>query len=96
LHFIPAHIPALLEKLRRLHGSFQDNMLIIVINDGSTFPGKPIEELRYFVRNGAKYFVPLKGYIEGDRGETKAYLDAHFQKLDIPGGYSFYKLTSVP
>ncbi|WP_409343230.1 ArnT family glycosyltransferase [Paenibacillus sp. MBLB4367] len=59
----------------------------------NTLPGKPIEELQTFKRQGAKYFVPLKGFIYDDDGKVKAYLDAHFEKIEAEGGYSIYRLN---
>jgi 4-amino-4-deoxy-L-arabinose transferase-like glycosyltransferase len=59
---------------------------------GNTYPGNPLEELKYFVTHGAKYFIPLKGYIDGDDGTLMKYLDSHYKKIEVKGGYSFYQL----
>jgi hypothetical protein len=59
---------------------------------GNTYPGNPLEELKYFVAHGAKYFIPLKGYIDGDDGSLMKYLDSHYKKIEVKGGYSFYQL----
>jgi 4-amino-4-deoxy-L-arabinose transferase-like glycosyltransferase len=60
----------------------------------NTIPGDPVAELQYFIANGAKYFVPLKGYIDGDpQGKLRAYLDANYRKIEIEGGYSIYSLS---
>lgn len=92
------------EVVRELTG--KDDLIVVGTDDPSllnasnrngwrvtnTLPGKPIEEIHYFKNHGAKYFVPLKGFIYGDDGSTKAYLDAHFEKIEVEGGYSIYKL----
>jgi 4-amino-4-deoxy-L-arabinose transferase-like glycosyltransferase len=56
-------------------------------------PEDPIAELDYFVREGAAYFVPLKGYIDGDpEGRLKMYLNERFVKLEADTEYYIYKL----
>ncbi|PYI53094.1 ArnT family glycosyltransferase [Paenibacillus flagellatus] len=48
----------------------------------NSIPDDPVAELDYFVREGAAYFVPLKGYIDGDpEGRLRRYLDARFPKI---------------
>lgn len=59
----------------------------------NTIPDRPVAELQYFIRHGAKYFVPLKGHIDKDDGTLKTYLDSHFAKINLEGGYSIYKLS---
>lgn len=52
-----------------------------------------VAELDYFVREGAAYFVPLKGYIDGDPyGRLKRYLDERYPKLEADSEYFIYKL----
>jgi 4-amino-4-deoxy-L-arabinose transferase-like glycosyltransferase len=59
----------------------------------NTIPGDSIAELRYFIDHGAKYFVPLKGFIYGDDGKLKSYLELHFKKKEL-GGYTIYRLKN--
>jgi 4-amino-4-deoxy-L-arabinose transferase-like glycosyltransferase len=60
----------------------------------NTLPGDPVNELKYFIANGAQYFVPLYGYIEGDpNGDLRKYLDTNFPKIETEPGYYIYKLT---
>ncbi|MEF3303552.1 glycosyltransferase family 39 protein [Paenibacillus sp. GYB003] len=91
--------------VRRLTGP--DDLIVVGTDDPSllnasrrfgwrvtnSVPGDPLAELRYFVREGAAYFVPLKGYIDGDPdGRLKRYLDAHYPKLGDDPAYAIYKL----
>lgn len=59
---------------------------------GNTIPDRPSDELRYFIGQGAKYFVPLQGWISGDDGRLQNELQAHFKKITVEGGYSVYRL----
>ncbi|WP_231506520.1 ArnT family glycosyltransferase [Paenibacillus sp. UNC451MF] len=59
---------------------------------GNTIPKDTIAELQYFVKMGAKYFVPLQGHIDGDDGSLQNYLNERYTLIDIKGGYSIYKL----
>lgn len=38
-------------------------------------------EIEYYIKKGAKYFSPLGGYIYGDDGSYRKYLDGNFEKL---------------
>ncbi|MDF2663433.1 MAG: glycosyl transferase family 39 [Paenibacillus sp.] len=59
----------------------------------NSIPGDPIGELDYFVREGAAYFAPLKGYIDGDpEGRLKTYLNERYVKLEADTEYYIYKL----
>jgi len=61
----------------------------------NTIPQNPKEEIDYFISQGAKYFIPVKGYIYGDTDqEYQKYLDEHFTKVEVPENpeYSFYEL----
>lgn len=58
----------------------------------NTYPDDPIAEIRYFQENGAKYFVPLKGYIDYDDGTVRRFLDANFEKIEPVKDYPIYKL----
>jgi len=49
------------------------------------------KEIDYLVEKGAKYFSPLGGYIYGDDGSYRKYLDDNFEKLG-EGDYFIYKL----
>jgi 4-amino-4-deoxy-L-arabinose transferase-like glycosyltransferase len=50
-------------------------------------------EMNYFIKNGARYFVPLKGYIYGDYdGNYKDFLEKNFEKIEQEEGYPIYKL----
>lgn len=55
-------------------------------------PKEPIQEIEYFINNGAKYFVPMKGWIANDTGEYKEYLNKNFEKIVDDEGYYIYKL----
>ncbi|MCS7463307.1 glycosyltransferase family 39 protein [Paenibacillus doosanensis] len=59
---------------------------------GSLLPDDPVKELNAFIADGARYFIPLQGHIDGDDGRLAAYLNERFQRIEIPGGYSIYKL----
>ncbi|WP_058485116.1 ArnT family glycosyltransferase [Defluviitalea phaphyphila] len=50
------------------------------------------KEIEYYINNGAKYFVPMKGWIYNDNGEYKRYLDNNFKKIKNTEGYYIYKL----
>lgn len=54
-------------------------------------PSGPEKEIQYYIKNGAKYFSPLGGYIYGDDGSYRKYLDENFEKLG-EGQYFIYKL----
>jgi hypothetical protein len=59
----------------------------------NSIPGDPVGELFYFISQGAAYFVPMKGYIDGDpEGKLKKLLDERFPKLGEENGYYLYKL----
>jgi len=49
------------------------------------------KELNYLIEKGAKYFSPLGGYIYGDDGSYRKYLDENFEKLGDKD-YFIYKL----
>lgn len=55
-------------------------------------PKDPVEEIDYYIKNGAKYFVPMKGWIANDNGEYKKYLDNNFTKIIDEEGYYIYQL----
>ncbi|WP_248926001.1 ArnT family glycosyltransferase [Paenibacillus hamazuiensis] len=59
----------------------------------NAIPEDSIAELQYFINHGAKYFVPLKGFIYGDDGKLKRYLEMHFKKITLEDGYTVYKLS---
>lgn len=59
---------------------------------GNTMPQDRVAELQYFIKMGAKYFVPLKGHIDGDDGRLQQYLNDRYPIIDIKGGYSIYRL----
>jgi hypothetical protein len=59
----------------------------------NSIPGDPVAELNYFVREGAVYFVPLKGYIDGDPdGLLRQTLEERYPKLEAGSEYYIYKL----
>jgi 4-amino-4-deoxy-L-arabinose transferase-like glycosyltransferase len=59
----------------------------------NSIPGDPVGELYDFLSQGAAYFVPMKGYIDGDpEGRLKKILDERFPKLGDENGYFLYKL----
>lgn len=59
----------------------------------NSIPGDAIAELDYFASQGAAYFVPLKGYIDGDPdGRLKRHLDERYVKLEADTAYYIYKL----
>ncbi|MDN4492522.1 ArnT family glycosyltransferase [Ureibacillus aquaedulcis] len=65
------------------------------INYYDYIPQEPKEEIEYFISHGAKYFVPIKGYIYGDGDNAyRKYLDDHFIKVQVAEdpAYSFYLL----
>lgn len=49
------------------------------------------KEINYLIEKDAKYFSPLGGYIYGDDGSYKKYLDENFEKLGEKD-YYIYKL----
>jgi len=52
-------------------------------------------ELRYFVDNGAKYFIVHNDYIYKDQDkEYLQYLDENFEKVSFEGGYVKYILKN--
>jgi len=55
-------------------------------------PKDPIEEIQYYIENGAKYFVPMKGWIHNDTGEYRNYLEENFKKIVDEEGYFIYIL----
>lgn len=58
-------------------------------------PRGPEAELDYFISHGAKYFIPLRGYIYGEESQAyKAYLEEHFTKVEVVENpeFSFYLL----
>lgn len=58
-------------------------------------PRGPEEEMEYFISHGAKYFIPLKGYIYGDEDQAyRKYLDENFKKVEVTEDrdFSFYEL----
>lgn len=61
---------------------------------GNTMPHDPVAELRYFVSNGAAYFVPLQGWIAGDDGRLQRYLRETYPVIEVKGSYSIYKLRN--
>lgn len=65
------------------------------INYYDYIPHGPEEEMDYFIAHGAKYFIPLKGFIYGDEDRSyRNYLDENFTKVEVVEApeYSFYKL----
>lgn len=56
-------------------------------------PRNPIEELNYYISNGAKYFVPIQGKIfKDENGEILEYLDKNYEKIEAVKSYPMYKL----
>lgn len=55
-------------------------------------PKEPVAEINYFINNGAKFFIPLKGNIYDDDGSYIKYLESNFEKLETQEGYPIYKL----
>lgn len=56
-------------------------------------PRNDLEELNYYIRNGAKYFIPIKGIIYKDeKGEILEYLEKNHERLEAVKGYPVYKL----
>ncbi|WP_341877088.1 ArnT family glycosyltransferase [Defluviitalea saccharophila] len=55
-------------------------------------PKDPVQEIEYFIKHGAKYFVPMKGWIANDTGEYKEYLNKNFKKIVDEEGYYIYQL----
>lgn len=59
---------------------------------GNSMPEDLVRELKYFVSNGAHYFVPLRGYIDGDTdGQLRKFLDEHYVRVG-EGEYYMYRL----
>ncbi len=59
----------------------------------SDIPKNDLEELNYYIKNGAKYFVPIQGMIYKDEnGEIQEYLDLNYKRVEIEKGYPIYKL----
>lgn len=56
-------------------------------------PREPVAELAYYIDHGATYFVPMMGYIYGDDGRLKRYLEAHYQRVEPVPGYPVYRLS---
>lgn len=82
-----------------ISGSFDPGLLSISGRRGWRFnikAGKyktPYEELNHYIRNGAKYFVPIHGIIYRDvKGELLEYLDRNYEKIEIVEGYPIYRL----
>ena len=55
-------------------------------------PKDPVKEINYYIENGAKYFVPMKGWIHNDKGEYRKYLEENFKKIIDEDGYYIYVL----
>ena len=56
-------------------------------------PDNDLEELNYYIENGAKYFVPIQGRIYKDEnGEMLKYLDMSYERIEAVKGYAIYKL----
>lgn len=55
-------------------------------------PKSPIDEIQYYIENGAKYFVPMKGWIHNDTGEYRNYLEKNYKKIKDYEGYYIYQL----
>lgn len=56
-------------------------------------PENDLEELDYYIRNGAKYFVPIQGIIYKDEnGEILEYLDSNYERIEAVKGYPIFKL----
>lgn len=56
-------------------------------------PQNNIEELDYYIKNGAKYFVPIQGMIYKDKnGEMLEYLNKKYEKIEVVEGFPIYKL----
>ncbi|HYF83336.1 MAG TPA: glycosyltransferase family 39 protein [Clostridia bacterium] len=59
----------------------------------SNIPKDDLEELNYYIKNGAKYFVPIQGRIYKDEnGEIQEYLDMNYERIEAEKGYTIYKL----
>lgn len=59
----------------------------------SHIPENELEELNYYIRNGAKYFIPIQGMIfKDEKGEIREYLDKNFERIEAVKGYPIYKL----
>lgn len=54
-------------------------------------PSGAEKEINYLIEKGAKYFSPLGGYIYGDDGSYRRYLDENFERLG-EGEYFIYRL----
>ncbi|WP_019532841.1 ArnT family glycosyltransferase [Paenibacillus ginsengihumi] len=92
------------EAVRRVAG--RSELIVTGINDPSLLnaaqrqgwrlrnerPDDPIGELGEYIRRGAVLFVPLKGYIEGDDGTLRQYLERHYEKREPIPGYPVYWL----
>ncbi len=56
-------------------------------------PENDLEELDHYIKNGAKYFVPIQGIIYKDEnGEILEYLDMNYERIEAVIGYPIYKL----
>jgi hypothetical protein len=56
-------------------------------------PETDLEELNYYIKNGAKYFVPIQGMIYKDEnGEVLEYLNIKYERIEAVEGYPIYKL----
>lgn len=59
----------------------------------SGIPADDLEELRHYIKNGAKYFVPIQGSIYGDdKGDILRYLEENHERIEPVKGYPVYKL----
>lgn len=57
-------------------------------------PREPVAELEYYVSRGARYFVPMQGYIYGDdAGRLRAHLEATYQRVEPVPGFPVYRLS---
>jgi hypothetical protein len=56
-------------------------------------PKDPMEELDYYIANGAKYFVPIQGKVYGDEGDKlMKQIEEKYPEIEILSGYPIYLL----
>jgi hypothetical protein len=59
----------------------------------SNMPSEDSEELKFYINNGAKYFVPIQGKIYKDEnGEIIKYLVKNYRKIEAVKGFPIYML----
>ncbi|MGE5633073.1 MAG: ArnT family glycosyltransferase [Caulobacteraceae bacterium] len=52
----------------------------------------PNEDIKYYIRSGAKYFLLYRNWIYGDKGGYYKYVDNNFQKVCQEKDFTLYKL----